>query len=284
MFNFFFFHFSLSPGITAGFLLPLSEDIFYGNINSTIVSFKRQVKMTEAILPYPISKPLPGNPLVTMNGGEESYIPLNMVDSSLPPGAEDSSAGNPAADIQAENLVRRARVMVSLQDKASARAMNLVQMAETALKNGNPVSAHNFAQKVVQILGPGQPGSEPGKEIKLPEPKLPSPSRVKIPAEKKHTEHTYQDASNDPGVSFTYPGKLSGPQSFLAVRAHEYEHVRRSLRDAVLNGKRVMVLVSTRMRFDPATGEAYLAGGVTRTLRFPDIPAPETGKSVDTYA
>lgn len=173
--------------------------------------------------------------------------------------------------------------MMSLQDNTNLQAMNLIQMAEMALKNGNIVSANNFAQKVVQMLLPGDPHNPGETEIRLPEPEK-TGHEVIIPGNRKHTEHTYQDVSNDPGVSFTYPGRLTGPESFLAVPAHEYEHVRRSLREAILNGERVLVFASYKVRYDPATGEPYMAGGVTRTIKIPDIPAPEKGKAVDTYA
>ncbi|MBN2532292.1 MAG: hypothetical protein JXB88_05345 [Spirochaetales bacterium] len=190
-------------------------------------------------------------------------------------------SGNPVTDFQAENILKRAKAMALLRDKTGVQATNLIRMAETALKNGNPVSARNFAQKVVQMLIPDNVGNSLKKEIQLPEPVQPAQVR---PEKKKHTEHTYQDASNDPGVSFTYPGNLTGPESFLAVPAHEYEHVRRSLQEAILNGEPVRVYVSYRVRYDPATGEPYMAGGVTRTIRLPDIPAPDKGKVVDTYA
>lgn len=191
--------------------------------------------------------------------------------------------GNPVTDIQAEKIVKRARAMISFQDKTSIQTMNLMQMAETALKNGNPASARNFAQKVVLMLTPGIADKILQNRGKLPEPKIPGQGKT-IPKKKKHTEHTYQDVSNDPGVSFTYPGRLTGPESFLAVPAHEYEHVRRSLREAILNGERVLVYVRYKIRYDPATGEPYMAGGVTTTHHLPDIPAPEKGKAVDIYA
>jgi hypothetical protein len=192
-------------------------------------------------------------------------------------------SGNGATDFQAERIIKKARAMISLQNNADIRTKNLLQMAETALKNGNPASANVFAQKVLQIVIPRNPVKTPPEARPIPEPEIPAEGKS-LPGKKRHTEHTYQDASNDPGVSFTYPGRLTGPESFLAVRAHEYEHVRRSLRDAVLNGKPMMVLVSYKVRFDPATGEAYMAGGVTRTIRLPEIPEPEKGKAVDIYA
>jgi hypothetical protein len=66
----------------------------------------------------------------------------------------------------------------------------------------------------------------------------------------------------------TYESSLSGPQSFLAVPAHEAEHVGRRVSEAVLNGERIWVIVSYRIRYDPETGQPYMAGGTTRTIKF----------------
>ncbi|MBN2441433.1 MAG: hypothetical protein JXJ04_08800 [Spirochaetales bacterium] len=189
---------------------------------------------------------------------------------------------DPASDMQVNTTIRKARAILSAQKKMNPRALNLIQMAETALKNGNPVSAQDFAGKVLSMLSikdsreilkktPPRPESFPGKQVE---------ESLK---KSKQKEHTYQDASNDPGVSFSYPGNLTGPESFLAVPAHEYEHVRSSLQDAILNGENVRVYVSYKVRYDPSTGDPYMAGGVTRTIRFRDIPVPEKGKKVDLY-
>lgn len=204
------------------------------------------------------------------------------------PRASSSNAFNvsnePANDIQADKAIKRARAMLSLQRKTNLRAVNLMQMAETALKNGNQVSANDFAKKVLTMLSLKEKEAEiPVKtDIQPVEPRVRKPVKY-VEGGKRHTEHTYQDASNDPGVSFSYPGQLTGPESFLAVPAHEKEHVRRSISEAMLNGEKVLVYVSYRVRYDPATGEPYMAGGVTRTIKYPHTPPPAKGKKIDLY-
>jgi hypothetical protein len=77
----------------------------------------------------------------------------------------------------------------------------------------------------------------------------------------------YQDGSNDPGVSFKAPTKLSPGQAGSAVRAHEQEHVTRNAAKAQREDREV---VSSSVRIQtaicPECGKPYVAGGVTRTV------------------
>ncbi len=170
-------------------------------------------------------------------------------------------------------------------------------MAQTALKNGNTAAAENFAQKAVRILSPGKetgapplqsgatPPGPPSEKSRMPPlgaaeanpPEKPAPQpALQTPEQVKHT---YKDVSNDAGVSFTYPSTLTGPQSFLAVPAHEAEHVGRRVSEAALKGERILVTVSYRVRYDPRTGQPYIAGGTTRTVKISD-----PGSRVDLFA
>ena len=55
--------------------------------------------------------------------------------------------------------------------------------------------------------------------------------------------------------------------------------------EAVLNGERVMVLVSYKVRYDLRTGQPYLAGGTTRTIKLSNHSRDEAdcGTLVDLY-
>jgi hypothetical protein len=158
--------------------------------------------------------------------------------------------------------------------QGNPQAANYILMAEKALKNGNSAAADNFAERALQIIKP--PENAETVNLKKPDP----------PEIEKHesTEHSYQDVSNDAGVSFSSPSKLTGPQSFIAVPAHEKEHVSRRVSEAVLNGDRILVSVSYKIRYDYRTGEAYMAGGTTRTIRFSRYEEHEKRKSIDLYA
>ena len=77
----------------------------------------------------------------------------------------------------------------------------------------------------------------------------------------------YQDASDDPGVSFKSAAKVGPEGAAAAVRGHEYEHVYRNQAKAAREGKEV-VYQSVRIKtaICPECGESYVAGGETTTV------------------
>ena len=79
-------------------------------------------------------------------------------------------------------------------------------------------------------------------------------------------ERTYQDGSNDPGVSFKAPGHISPESSASVVMAHEQEHVGNEQANAKKDGSRVIsqsVRIFTAVC--PECGRVYVSGGETRT-------------------
>ena len=78
---------------------------------------------------------------------------------------------------------------------------------------------------------------------------------------------TYQDGSNDPGVSFKSPTKISAAQAATAVMGHEMEHVSRNRSKAESEGREVVSQsVTLQTGICPECGKSYVAGGVTRTV------------------
>lgn len=76
----------------------------------------------------------------------------------------------------------------------------------------------------------------------------------------------YQDGSDDPGVSFKVPTKMSPEQAQSAVRSHEMEHVTREQASAKREGREVVSQsVTYHSGICPECGEVYVAGGTTRT-------------------
>ncbi|MBN1799533.1 MAG: hypothetical protein JW822_13240 [Spirochaetales bacterium] len=172
-----------------------------------------------------------------------------------------------------DDTIQKAKALIFQSAKAQIdpRALNFMYMAETALKNGNMAAARNFAQKAMHILKPEQDVYRKDKKLSREQKSIKIDNNHQEPVEKpKQVKHTYQDVSNDVGVSFTYPAKLTGAQSFIAVPAHEAEHVGRRVSEAVLNGERVMILVSYKIRYDARTGQPYVAGGTTRAIKISD--------------
>lgn len=79
-------------------------------------------------------------------------------------------------------------------------------------------------------------------------------------------ERTYQDGSNDPGVSFKSPGHISPENSASVVRAHEQEHVVNEQASA-RNEDRKVVSQNVRIFTSvcPECGKTYVSGGETQT-------------------
>ncbi len=76
----------------------------------------------------------------------------------------------------------------------------------------------------------------------------------------------YQDESNDNGVSFQSPTKLSKGEAAAAVKGHEMEHVNRNKAKAEREGKEIVSqTVTIKTGICPECGEQYVAGGETRT-------------------
>ena len=105
------------------------------------------------------------------------------------------------------------------------------------------------------------------------------------------SNRTYQDESDDSGVSFQAPTKLRPNQAALAVRGHEQEHVVREQANARNEGKEVVKQsVQIFHSVCPECGSNYVSGGLTRTTTatkskdngYQDIPEEKTiGNLVD---
>lgn len=80
-------------------------------------------------------------------------------------------------------------------------------------------------------------------------------------------ERKYQDGSNDPGVSFKTPGKISPKSAESVVRAHEQEHVRHESANAAKEGKKIISQsVSIHTGVCPECGKSFVSGGTTTTV------------------
>lgn len=77
----------------------------------------------------------------------------------------------------------------------------------------------------------------------------------------------YQDQSNDSGVSYQTPTKISPDRAAAAVRSHEQEHVTREQAKANREGREVVsqsVVIKTAIC--PECGRVYISGGTTTTV------------------
>ena len=179
---------------------------------------------------------------------------------------------NTAASSDADKLLKEAETLA--MKNTDPKAKNLVMLAATAIRNGNPEAAKKYAQKAINII-------KPPEDVIINKADQNNKTVSDNATDKKSkTSHAYQDASGDVGVSFSSPQELSGPQSFLAVPSHENEHVRRKLSKAILEGRHIQVFVSYDTEYDPETGEAYLAGGKTSAIEFPTIKLVKEEKNL----
>ena len=84
----------------------------------------------------------------------------------------------------------------------------------------------------------------------------------------------YQDGSDDPGVSFKMPTRISPEAAPYAIRAHESEHVAHAWAEAQREDKEdVSQSDSYHTDICPECGKSYMSGGTTRTVF---RSAPET--------
>ena len=178
-----------------------------------------------------------------------------------------------------EQLIQRVEKLVNKPGQGNFqdnRSLNFILLAKKALKNGNITAAQGYIQKALSLIDTEKnislhnPDEKPEKKQE-PEPTTPPPKK-NLPKEKEDEEnkHVYQDVSTGENVTFKYGSQLTGPQSFLAVPAHEQQHVRHALSQAMLTGKKVNVYVSYRIKYDPKTGEPYIAGGQTKVITHKD--------------
>lgn len=93
---------------------------------------------------------------------------------------------------------------------------------------------------------------------------------------------TYQDGSNDIGVSFKTPTRISPSNAPSAVASHEQEHVANNERNAQKSGGEVLFQnVTLNTSICPECKRVYISGGVTKSA----ISAPkDNGNNVDAYA
>ena len=81
----------------------------------------------------------------------------------------------------------------------------------------------------------------------------------------------YQDGSDDSGVSYQTPTKISPEQAASAVRGHEMEHVTRNQAKAEREDREVVFqTVTLHSAICPECGKPYISGGTTRTVTRPD--------------
>lgn len=93
-------------------------------------------------------------------------------------------------------------------------------------------------------------------------------------------ERRYVDGSNDAGVSFKTPGKISPEASAAVVMGHEMEHVSNEKASAIAESREIVSQsVTLQTSLCPECGKSYVAGGTTRTTT-KSVPEYEPSKEL----
>jgi hypothetical protein len=93
-------------------------------------------------------------------------------------------------------------------------------------------------------------------------------------------ERKYQDGSDDGGVSFQSPTKVSPAAAGAAVRSHEQEHVTRNAAKAEREGKVAHSHVAIHTAVCPECGKPYVSGGTTTTTYTDDPKKDDNGNKI----
>lgn len=109
------------------------------------------------------------------------------------------------------------------------------------------------------------PVLEEAAEPAVSEAKKGAPMEPKEPCQ-TCAERQYVDGSDDTGVSYQVPTKISPSVAALKVAAHEREHVFNERADAEREGKEILnQTVTLKYATCPECGSIHVAGGVTKT-------------------
>jgi len=138
--------------------------------------------------------------------------------------------------------------------KDNYKAKGIIKDAEKAYEEGKISVAMNLAKEAMKEL-------EKTRE-ENPEFDKVAPRSFKNDDE----ERVYKDISDDPNVSFKTPTGLNKYQAELEVRAHENQHVRHELFEAVNNKEVAKIYVRFKYGLDKS-GKLYLKGGETVVKR-----------------
>ena len=217
-------------------------------------------------------------------------VPSIPTGSFLPTGGEPDGLSTRVSRALSE--AQRLILTEKITGAAAMRITAMISQAQQSSGQGNLRDADRLARQALGLAkdaaGPPVEGA-PDKEDDSP-----VPEAAKNPDEtdkgnqqgfSQQETTSYQDASNDSGVSFQSAQPLTNAQAPFAVQLHEMSHVRRETSDAILHGQRVLTAVTIHSHIDPQTGERHVDGGQARVVVFPNIKTvTPTGNNIDLEA
>ena len=155
-------------------------------------------------------------------------------------------------------------------DEAADRRMQGQATAPGQVAPQSKPAPPGFAGQPGQVMQPGQttPGMGPNQGTIA---RKPVAVNAATPTGKKECQtcnsRKYQDGSDDPGVSYQTPTKISPEKAGAAVKAHEKEHVGRERAKAAREEREVVSQsVVFKTAICPECGRVYISGGTTTTV------------------
>ncbi len=207
--------------------------------------------------------------------------------------------------VKTSRSIAEAKRLLAKNQVTGAKAMrilNMLSVAEQNMGQGNTIQAQRIAREALSAVRDIDENSNPINPNRKEESEAAS-----APTSNDETEETpannvlaesesdepfqrettsYQDGSDDSGISFQAAQPLTPAQAPFAVRQHELSHVRRETSDAILNGQRVLASVTIHSHIDPTTGQQHIGGGRARVIVFPDMEQKplQNGNNLDIKA
>ncbi len=170
-------------------------------------------------------------------------------------------------------------------------AMNINRLMLYYAKSVSMPAADRSADERAQRAGRQIGSADPKEPVKFGDKDKSSVLRRNFDSYECETckNRKYQDGSNDPGVSFKTPTRLSPESAAAAVRSHENEHVSHAKTQAFQEDKKIVSQsVSYSTAVCPECGRNYVSGGTTRTVFKSNAGGqdvmPEKGKYIDLLA
>jgi hypothetical protein len=185
----------------------------------------------------------------------------NTTPTAASPDQTNANSGIESPEYKA--ILNKASILLSnthISASESARILNLLARAKSAAANGATGELITLSNEISNYdLGLAVNGGASPKATPKPQ---------AAPKKQDEDKVTYQDQSNDVGVSFSYPVSMNQYQAALAVQSHEGEHVIIARAEAMMKGENVTTYVSIHNGYD-SKGRLITTGGTTTVITRP---------------
>jgi hypothetical protein len=186
------------------------------------------------------------------------YSSFAVHDRALASAGRDQANENSGIESPEYKAIANKASMLLANSQVSAsegmKIATLLARAKTAAANGATGELNTLFNEINKIdSGLSVKGGTSPKGIPKPQ---------AVVEKQREDKVSYQDQSNDVGVSFSYPVSMNQYQAPLAVQSHEGEHVIIARAEAMMNNQNVTTYVSIHNGYD-GKGRLITTGGTT---------------------